>query len=353
MGKKQQSQIKLLEIEGVSKYFPIKAGFWRRHIGDVKAVDEVTLKIHRGETLGLVGESGCGKTTLGRVIAGAYPATRGNLRFYDDDGEVIDVNSLKGAKLRRYLSKVQMIFQDPYSSLNPRRTVMQIIEDPLICLSNMRSDERKQRVFQLLNVVGLDHRHAERYPHAFSGGQRQRIGVARALTVNPSLMVCDEAVSALDVSVRGQIINLLMDLREEHELAYLFVSHDLGVVKHISDRIAVMYVGKLVEITSSERLFAEPKHPYTEALLSAIPRPDPTHPTDAMALEGDVADPANRPSGCFFHPRCKYAQEICIQEDPPMVILEQEGDEHSVACHLAQELTLQSILDNPMPIPAD
>ena len=345
MNHKQQSQTTLLEVEGVGKYFPIKAGFWRRHIGDVKAVDGVTFTIHRGETLGLVGESGCGKTTLGRVIAGAYPATKGSLRFYDEERGPIEVNTLNGSELRNYLPQVQMIFQDPYSSLNPRRTVMQIIEEPLICLTNMKSAERKQRVFELLDIVGLDKRHAERYPHAFSGGQRQRIGIARALTVNPSLMVCDEAVSALDVSVRGQIINLLMDLRQEHGLAYLFVSHDLGLVKHISDRIAVMYVGKLVEIASSERLFVMPRHPYTEALLSAVPRPDPTQPIDAMALEGDVADPANRPDGCFFHPRCRYAQEICSREEPSLVNHGAEEEEHFVACHFARELNLRGILD--------
>ncbi len=335
----------LLEVEAVKKFFPIHAGLLRRHVGDVKAVDEVSFTIERGQTLGLVGESGCGKTTLGRLIAGAYRATGGTVRLSDQNGGQIVLGSLKRAELRTYLPKVQMIFQDPYSSLNPRRTVKQIIEDPLICLTKMGSDERNERILELLEVVGLDRRHAERYPHAFSGGQRQRIGIARALTVNPSLIVCDEAVSALDVSVQGQIINLLMDLREEHGLAYLFVSHDLGVVKHISDRIAVMYVGKLVEIASSEQLFRTPKHPYTEALLSAVPRPDPTASVDAPILKGDVADPADRPTGCAFHPRCKYAQSICINEEPPLVDIGKKGERHLAACHFAEELDLSGIID--------
>jgi len=337
----------LLEVEAVKKYFPIHAGLLRRRIGDVKAVDEVTFSINRGETLGLVGESGSGKTTLGRVIAGAYVATGGTVRLSDQDERHIDLGSLNRTEMRSYLAKVQMIFQDPYSSLNPRRTAKQIIEDPLICLTAMGADERNDRVHELLEIVGLDKRHAERYPHAFSGGQRQRIGIARALSVDPSLVVCDEAVSALDVSVQGQIINLLMDLREERGLAYLFVSHDLGVVKHISDRIAVMYVGKLVEVASPERLFATPKHPYTEALLAAVPRPDPSVSIDdpTLALESDVADPADRPTGCAFHPRCRYAQSICSAEEPPLVDIGKNGDTHQVACHFAEELDLSGIID--------
>ena len=345
MEQETQSPNVLLEVQAVKKYFPIKAGLLRRHIGDVKAVDDVSFTMRRGETLGLVGESGCGKTTLGRVIAGAYRATGGSVWLHNGNGKAMDASQLKGDALRDYLRQVQMIFQDPYSSLNPRRTVMQIIEEPLICLTDMKAGERRERIFQLLDVVGLDQRHAERYPHAFSGGQRQRIGVARALTINPSLLVCDEAVSALDVSVRGQIINLLMELRDKLGLAYLFVSHDLGVVKHISHRIAVMYVGKLVEIASSESLFAAPMHPYTEALLSAVPRPDPLRPIEAMVLDGDVADPGNRPSGCCFHPRCRYAQEICRSEEPPLVQLGTDGEEHMVACHQAGDLALRGILE--------
>ena len=342
-GKNLDQRTKLLEVNEVKKYFPVKEGFWRRHVGDVKAVDGVTFSIGRGETLGLVGESGCGKTTLGRVIAGAYRATGGTVRLTDRDGSHIDLSPEKHRDLSDYLPKVQMIFQDPYSSLNPRRTVKQIIEDPLICLTDMGSDERDTRVHELLEVVGLDRRHAERYPHAFSGGQRQRIGVARALTVNPNLIVCDEAVSALDVSVQGQVINLLMDLRDERGLAYLFVSHDLGVVKHISDRIAVMYVGKLAEIATSARLFTDPKHPYTEALLSAVPRPDPEVPLDVPILKGDVADPSDRPSGCAFHPRCKYARDICASDEPPLVDIGADGETHLAACHFAEELDLAGI----------
>jgi len=343
MDQDSQAQAKLLEVEALKKYFPINEGLLRRHVGDVKAVDGVSFSIDRGTTLGLVGESGCGKTTLGRVIAGAYRATDGNVRLNNQTGEQITLGSLKRGELRRYLPKVQMIFQDPYSSLNPRRTVKQIIEDPLICLTTMNSDAKHSRVLELLEIVGLDIRHAERYPHAFSGGQRQRIGIARALAVNPALIVCDEAVSALDVSVQGQVINLLMDLREEQGLAYLFISHDLSVVKNISDRVAVMYVGKLVEIASSEKLFATPKHPYTEALLAAVPRPDPTARTDAPLLKGDVADPADRPTGCAFHPRCKYAQSICISDEPPLMDIGTKGEPHLTACHFATELDLDGV----------
>ena len=332
----------LLEVKELRKYFPILKGFFRRYAGDVKAVDGVSFSIRRGETLGLVGESGCGKTTLGRVIAAAYRPTEGQILFRKHAGPAIDVAALRRSEVQQYLRKVQMVFQDPYSSLNSRRTVMQIIEEPLICLTNAGSDERKQRVRQLLKIVGLDVRYAERYPHAFSGGQRQRIGVARALAANPTLMVCDEAVSALDVSVQAQIINLLTDLQKEFELTYLFISHDLSVVKHISNRIAVMYVGKFVEVAPSVKLFADPKHPYTEALLSAVLRPDPTRPSDAIILEGDVANPANKPKGCCFHPRCRYAKEICHTEDPPLQ--EVGGEEHLAACHFAKELVLRGMV---------
>ncbi len=345
MDQSLETSTTLLEVEGVKKFFPITEGFRSRHVGDVKAVDDVTFSIDRAETLGLVGESGCGKTTLGRVIAGAYEATSGSVRLSVDNGGHIDLSSLKSRALRSYLPRVQMIFQDPYSSLNPRRTVKQIIEDPLVCLTNMGSDERTERVLELLEIVGLDRRHAERYPHAFSGGQRQRIGIARALTVNPSLIVCDEAVSALDVSVQGQVINLLMDLRRERGLAYLFISHDLGVVKHISDRIAVMYVGKVVELASSERLFATPKHPYTEALLAAVPRPDPSVKVELPTVKGEIADPADRPTGCAFHPRCEYAEDICGTDEPPLVDIGKNGESHLVACHFAQELELSGIFD--------
>ena len=335
----------LLRVDAVKKYFPIKAGFFKRHVGDVKAVDDVSFTIGQGETLGLVGESGCGKTTLGRVISGAYRTTSGSVQLSDNSGGYIDPGSLKRSDLSNYLPRVQMIFQDPYSSLNPRRTVKQIIEDPLICLTTMGAEERNNRVLELLEVVGLDRRHAERYPHAFSGGQRQRIGIARALSVNPSLIVCDEAVSALDVSVQGQIVNLLMDLREKQGLAYLFVSHDLGIVKHISDRIAVMYVGKVVELASSEDLFRAPRHPYTEALLSAVPRPGATMPDNAATLQGDIADPANKPTGCAFHPRCQYARAICSDETPPLADQNTNGKNHLTACHFTKELNLRGIVD--------
>jgi len=343
--KNQSPGTTLLRVEAVKKYFPIRAGFFKRHVGDVKAVDDVSFTIAQGETLGLVGESGCGKTTLGRVISGAYRTTSGSVQLSDQNGGYIDPGSLKRSELTEYLPRVQMIFQDPYSSLNPRRTVKQIIEDPLICLTKMGAEERNNRVLDLLEVVGLDRRHAERYPHAFSGGQRQRIGIARALSVNPSLIVCDEAVSALDVSVQGQIINLLMDLREKQGLAYLFVSHDLGIVKHISNRIAVMYVGKVVELASSEDLFKMPRHPYTEALLSAVPRPGVNTPDNAATLQGDIADPANKPTGCAFHPRCMHARAICGDEEPPLTGQNGKGEAHLVACHFADELSLHGIVE--------
>ena len=333
----------LLQVDAVKKHFPIRAGILRRHVGDVKAVDGITFTIDRAETLGLVGESGCGKTTLGLVIAGAHRATSGTVRLSDRDGRELDMGSLTRTNLRSYLTNVQMIFQDPYSSLNPRRTVSQIIEDPLICLTTMGADERRSRVHELLEVVGLDRRHGERYPHAFSGGQRQRIGIARALAASPGLIVCDEAVSALDVSVRGQIINLLVDLREEFGLAYLFISHDVGVVKYISDRIAVMYLGKLVEVASSEELFAMPKHPYTEALLSAVPRAAPAVLGDMQIATRDIADAADRPKGCAYHPRCRYAESVCRTDEPPLVHVGGKAETHLTACHLASHLTLGGI----------
>jgi len=334
----------LLVVDQVKKYFPIKAGFLKRHVGDVKAVDNVSFIIERGETLGLVGESGCGKTTLGRVIAGAYRTSGGSVRLHEENGKYIDPGSLRRSDLSNYLPKVQMIFQDPHSSLNPRRTVKQIIEDPLVCLTAMAADERKNRVLELLEVVGLDQRHAERYPHAFSGGQRQRIGIARALAVNPGLIVCDEAVSALDVSVQGQIINLLMDLRKERGLSYLFISHDLGVVKHISDRVAVMYVGKLVEMAPSDQLFKTPRHPYTEALLSAVPQSGVAPPADDAILNSDIADPADKPLGCAFHPRCRYAQAICRTSEPALADVGKNSSTHFAACHFADQLELSGIV---------
>ena len=332
---------RLLEVHDLKVHFPILRGFLRRRVGSVKAVDGVSFHIRRGETLGLVGESGCGKTTTGRAIARVYEPTDGRIMFRSSNGRTYDVGTLEKDDLHDYWKNVQVIFQDPYASLNPRRTVMQIIEEPLMILGGMGIAERRERVRELLDLVGLDARHAERYPHAFSGGQRQRIGIARGIALNPDLLIADESVSALDVSVQGQILNLMIDLQRELDLAYLFVSHDLGVVKHVSDRIAVMYVGKIVELAPSRSLFRRPRHPYTEALLSAVPRPDPTRNLNRMVLEGEIADPANRPKGCCFHPRCRYAQDICRTEEPAFRnVPDQEGNEQYVACHFAEQLDL-------------
>jgi len=340
---KKNRQI-LLEVKDLKKYFPIQKGFLKKHIGDVKAVDGVSFIIRRGEILGLVGESGCGKTTTGRLVLRAYAPTSGKMFFYDRD-KVIDLTSLEGKDLLDYRRKAQMIFQDPYSSLNPRMTVLQIVGEPLLCLENISRNERKKHVKELLKVVGLDPRYAGRYPHAFSGGQRQRIGIARVLAPNPDFIVADEAVSALDVSIQAQIINLLEELQNRYRLTMLFISHDLGVVKHISNRVAVMYVGKIVELSETDELFRRPRHPYTEALLSAVPQSDPDHKLNRIVLQGDVADPANLPSGCVFHPRCPYRKKGCQETEPPLVSIGDEYQEHFVACHFASELKLKGVLN--------
>ncbi|NMB45191.1 MAG: ATP-binding cassette domain-containing protein [Firmicutes bacterium] len=333
----------LLQVKNLKKYFPIYRGLFKKHIGDVKAVDDVSLDIRKGETLGLVGESGCGKTTTGRAILRAIEPTDGEILLRTEDG-VIDISDLGRQELRNVRKRMQMIFQDPYSSLNPRMTVQEIVAEPLICYEMGSSEEIRDRVAELLTVVGLDPVLMSRYPHAFSGGQRQRIGIARALALNPDLIVADEAVSALDVSIQAQVLNLLEDLQEQYDLTYLFISHDLGVVEHICDRVAVMYVGKLVELADTEQLFHSPKHPYVEALLSSVPRPDPRYKLDRVVLRGEVADPSRRPSGCAFHPRCKYAQARCKTEEPVFVNLADKGETpHMVACHLAEELKLRGV----------
>jgi peptide/nickel transport system ATP-binding protein len=330
----------VLDVQSMKKYFPIKKGFLQKTVGYVKAVDDVQFHIRPGETLGLVGESGCGKTTLGRCILRAIEPSSGSVLFRDRQGNVCDVLKMETSDLRAIRRDMQLIFQDPYSSLNPRMTVLNIISEPLVCNGLMSGDELKDRVKQLMELVGLNSRHLERYPHAFSGGQRQRIGIARALATEPKFIVCDEAVSALDVSVQAQIINLLQDLQERLNLSYLFISHDLGVIQHISNRVGVMYVGKMVETASTKDLFAAPKHPYTEALLSAKPIPDPRKKSNRIILSGEVANPANPPSGCYFHPRCPYAKDICKKEAPEM---KQVGDGHYAACHFAEELELRGV----------
>ena len=337
----------LLEVNNLKMHFPIRRGFFNRVVGHVKAVDGINFFIREGETLGLVGESGCGKTTTGRCIVRAYEPTDGEIQYLNPNGEHVNLAKMPEDELKTYRRQIRMIFQDPYSSLNPRMTLLQIVGEPLTTNNVASGQELQDRVAELLRQVGLRPEFMQRYPHAFSGGQRQRIGVARALALEPRLMLCDEPVSALDVSVRAQILNLLQDLQDQYDLTYLFVAHDLSVVEYIADRVAVMYVGKLVEMASTEALYKNPQHPYTEALLSAVPKPDPRLRSlgKRIVLEGDVADPANPPGGCYFHPRCRYAQDICAQEEPS---LRDVGDDHYVACHFAEELELRGVVAEGM-----
>ncbi len=331
----------LLEVRNLKKYFPIEKGFFRSVQGHVKAVDDVSFSIGEGETFGLVGESGSGKTTLGRCIVRAIEPTEGQVYFRLPEGDSVDIAALSRSELRDVRRHFHMIFQDPYASLDPRMSVLDIIAEPI--RNNRLLAESKaiqDRVRELMDVVGLDIQHLNRYPHAFSGGQRQRIGIARSLAPNPRLIVCDEAVSALDVSIQAQILNLLVDLQGEFNLTFLFIAHDLSVVEHISDRVGVMYVGKLVEMAETESLFAEPKHPYTEALLSAVPTTDPEIKMDRIILPGEVANPAAPPSGCYFHPRCRYAQDVCKTDTPQW---QEVKPGHFAACHFADELELRGV----------
>jgi peptide/nickel transport system ATP-binding protein len=332
----------LLEVKHLKKYYPITRGLMRTVIGQVKAVDDVSFVVHEGETLGLVGESGCGKTTTGRCILRAVEPTAGEVLYRRGEGDVVDIAKLDRRELKALRRHMQMIFQDPFSSLNPRWTLLQIVGEPLVANGIARGRQLEERVADLLRRVGLRPEYMRRYPHAFSGGERQRIGIARALALQPELVVADEPVSALDVSVRAQTLNLLEDLQEEFHLTYLFVSHDLSVVQHICDRVAVMYVGKLVEVADTEELYYNPKHPYTEALLSAVPKADPDVVSRRIVLEGEVPDPSNAPPGCAFHPRCPYATDRCRLEPPP---LREVRPGHLSACHYADELTLQGVPD--------
>jgi peptide/nickel transport system ATP-binding protein len=335
---------RLLIVRGLKKHFPITSGVFSRVHGYVRAVDGVSFFINRGEALGLVGESGCGKTTIGRVITRLYPPTGGEILFRlgGPGSEMTDIATLTRRELMPFRRQMQIIFQDPFNSLNPRKTILQIVGEPLRINKVGTKQEQEDRVAELLSVVGLRPEYMMRYPHAFSGGQRQRIGVARALALNPGFIVADEPVSALDVSVQAQVLNLMKALQEQLGLTYLFISHDLSVVKHVSDRIAVMYVGKLVETAQSRALFEQPMHPYTEALLASVPKPNPRARRSELILEGEVADPSNPPSGCCFHPRCPYAQEVCSMEEPALREIEPG---RAVACHFAEELELASALE--------
>jgi peptide/nickel transport system ATP-binding protein len=332
--------VPLLEVRALRKHFPIQKGFLRRVVGHVRAVDDVSFHVMAGETLSLVGESGCGKTTTARCILRALTPTEGEIRFRAGDGTVLDVATLPKSRLRPLRRQMQMIFQDPFSSLNPRRTLLDIVAEPLVANGVGTRREQVDRVGELLRLVGLRPEYMRRYPHAFSGGQRQRVGIARALALSPSLVVADEPVSALDVSVQAQILNLMLELQAQLGLTYLFVAHDLSVVKHVSDRVAVMYVGRIVELAETEPLFTRPRHPYTEALLSAVPVPDPRARSQRIVLAGEVADPASPPAGCHFHPRCRYAVERCRTEPPALTAVEPG---HLVSCHRATELRLGGI----------
>lgn len=331
----------ILSLRGLKMHFPIREGFWGKEVGAVKAVDGVDLDVRRGETLGLVGESGCGKSTLGRCVIRLYRPTEGSITLAPQKKAPVNLAPLEESAMRPYRRSVQMIFQDPFASLNPRMTVGSIIGEPLRVHSIVPKDKVKGRVSELMGLCGLNPKFIRRYPHEFSGGQRQRIGIARALAADPELIVCDEPISALDVSIQAQIMNLMDDLQKELGLTYVFIAHDLSAVRHISDRIAVMYLGRIVEVADAASLYANPSHPYTQALISAVPIPDPVVEAtrERIVLKGDVPSPRNPPTGCRFHTRCPHAFALCSQREPTAIEL---GPSHSVSCHL-----LDSSVDKP------
>jgi len=334
---KNNNQV-LLEVKNLQKFFPIRKGFFKKIVGQIRAVDDVDFYINEGETLGLVGESGCGKTTTARCILRVFNPTGGQILYRTEAGRTVDIATLAKDEMRSLRREMQMIFQDPFASLNPRMNLLDIVGEPLLVNGVKNRQERTEQVAELLHLVGLRPEYMQRFPHAFSGGQRQRIVIARALALHPRLVVADEPVSALDVSVQAQVLNLLLKLQQEFHLTYLFVAHDLSVVKHITDRVVVMYVGKLVEMAKTEELFSSPKHPYTAALLSAVPVPDPRKRMQMIKLEGEVANPADPPPGCYFHPRCRFAVDICSAEAPTF---REIASDHLVSCHRADELSLK------------
>ena len=330
----------ILEVKNLRKFFPVQKGILRKIVGQVRAVDDVSININKGETVSIVGESGCGKTTTARCIMRAIDPTSGEIKFNTKNGEIIDLASLSRDEVRPYRDDIQMIFQDPFSSLNPRMTLFDIVGEPLLVNGMKNRKEREDRVAELMGQVGLRPEYMQRFPHAFSGGQRQRIGIARALSIQPSLIVADEPVSALDVSVQAQVLNLMMDLQDQLNLTYLFVSHDLSVVSQISDRVVVMYVGKVVETGTPKEIFESPRHPYTAALATSLPKADPRLKQERIVLQGEVANPSDPPSGCYFHPRCPYATDICKTETPE---LKQIDNGRTVSCHRIDEINLPGV----------